>query len=111
MRAMAKSPASADALLAEVDQASGADPRLDAHVARMRKSLASSPETLEIRARQVVEDMALALQASVLVRHGNPAVADAFCASRLGGEHGGAFGTLPATTDFRKIISRSAPVA
>lgn len=109
LRAMVKSPASADAMFAEIDQAAGADPRLDAHVAKVRKSLASSPETLEVRARQVVEGMALALQASILVRHGDPAVADAFCASRLAGEHGGAFGTLSAGTDFKAIIARSAP--
>ena len=46
--------------------------------------------------------MALALQASLLVRHGDPAVADAFCASRLGGDHGMAFGTLPRGTDFER---------
>ncbi|MCO5314935.1 MAG: isovaleryl-CoA dehydrogenase [Solirubrobacterales bacterium] len=111
LRAMVKSPASADALFAEIDQAAGADPRLDTYVIKVRKSLASSPETLEIRARQVVEGMALALQASVLVRHGDPAVADAFCASRLAGEQGGAFGTLSANTDFGSIIARSVPVS
>ncbi len=111
LRAMAKSPASADALFAEIDQAAGSDPRLDAHVSGLRRSLASSPETLETRARRVVEDLALALQASILVRHGDPAVADAFCASRLGGGHGGAFGTLPAATDFGAVIARSSPDA
>jgi putative acyl-CoA dehydrogenase len=53
--------------------------------------------------------MGLAFQASILVRHGDPAVADAYCASRLAGDWGGAFGTLPADTDFRTIIDRSAP--
>jgi len=111
LRAMVKSPASADAFFAEVAAAAGSDPRLDAHVERLRDSIASSPETLEVRARRVVEDMALALQASLLVRHGDPAVADAFCASRLGGPgaYGHAFGTLPAGTDFARIIERSTP--
>jgi putative acyl-CoA dehydrogenase len=71
--------------------------------------MTTSPETLEVRARRVVEGMALALQGSQLVRHGDPAVADAFCASRLAGDWGGAFGTLPAGTDFETIITRSAP--
>ena len=55
--------------------------------------------------------MALALQASLLVRYGDPAVADAFCASRLAGDWGNAFGTLPAGTDFASIIDRHMPVA
>ena len=50
--------------------------------------------------------MALALQGSLLVRYGDEAVADAFCASRLSGDWGQAFGTLPAGTDFTRIIDR-----
>ncbi len=111
MRAMAKSPESCDAFFAEIDKAAGADPRLDHHTEGLRKQLGGDPETLEVRARRVVEGMALAFQASMLVRHGNPAVADAFCASRLAGDWGDAFGTLPASTDFRTIIERSAPPA
>jgi putative acyl-CoA dehydrogenase len=53
--------------------------------------------------------MALALQAALLVRHGDHAVADAFCASRLAGEHGLAFGTLPAGVDCERIIERARP--
>ena len=53
--------------------------------------------------------MALALQGSLLTRHGDPAVAQAFSASRLGADHGGAFGTLATGTDFRAIIERNAP--
>ena len=62
--------------------------------------------TLETRARRVVEDMALCLQGSLLVRHAPPAVADAFCASRLGGDGGLEYGTLPAGSDFEGIIAR-----
>jgi putative acyl-CoA dehydrogenase len=68
-------------------------------------------DTVQTRARGIVERMALALQASLLVRYGDPAVADAFCASRLGGDWGNAFGTLPAGTDFGRIIERHMPVA
>ena len=65
-------------------------------------------ETIESRARRVVERMALVLQASLLIRFGDEAVADAFCASRLAGDSGRAFGTLPAGTAFDRIISRHA---
>ena len=49
----------------------------------------------------------LALQGSLLVRHGHPAVAEAFLASRLGGQWGGAFGTLPTGLDLAPIIERA----
>src|SRR5436309_3903227 len=108
LRAMARNPSSVEAFLAELDEAAGADPRLDSHVADLRTALADVTE-IEARARRVVERMALALQASLLVRFGDPAVADAFCASRLAGESGLAFGTLPSGTDFGRIIERHTP--
>ncbi len=61
-------------------------------------------------ARRLVEDLALSLQASLLVRHAPPAVADAFCAARLGGEAGRVYGTLPAGVDAKAIIERAYPV-
>ena len=64
---------------------------------------------VEVRARRIVERLALALQGSLLVRGAPPAIADAFCASRLSGDWGHAFGTLPAGTDFGAIIERHAP--
>ena len=100
LRAMAKSPASVEAFFAEVEEGAGAEPRLDAYGAALRDELPGDIETIESRARRLVERMALALQASLLVRYGDPAVADAFCASRLAGDWGHAFGTLPAGTDF-----------
>jgi putative acyl-CoA dehydrogenase len=66
-------------------------------------------ETLESRARRVVEAMALALQGSLLVRYGDDAVADAFCATRLSGDWGHAFGTLPAAADCERIVARHTP--
>ena len=59
--------------------------------------------------RRVVEQMALCLQGSLLVRHAPAAVADAFCASRLSGEGGLEYGTLPAGSDFEGIIARGRP--
>jgi putative acyl-CoA dehydrogenase len=57
----------------------------------------------------VVERMALVLQGALLVQHAPPEVADAFCASRLGGDWGSAFGTLPPTLDLASIVERARP--
>ncbi len=111
LRAMIKEPASLEAFFAEVGEGIGSDARLDAYVTALREEIPGDVATLESRARRVVERLALALQGSLLVRFGNPAVADAFCASRLGGDWGQAFGTLPAGVDFERIISRHMPVA
>ena len=61
-------------------------------------------------ARRVVEDLALALEGALLVRHAPPAVADAFCATRLAGEGGRVYGTMPAGVDAGAIIERALPV-
>jgi putative acyl-CoA dehydrogenase len=110
LRALARSPRSLEVFLAEVEQAAGADPRLDAAVGKLKRQLAD-PQTLEQRARRVVEAMALCLEGSLLVRHGPAAVADAFCASRLAGDGGLEYGTLPAGTDFETILARARPPA
>ena len=101
LRAMAKSPDSVEAFFGEVLEGAGAEPRLDAYVAALREEIPGDVETIQERARRVVERMALALQASLLVRFGDEAVADAFCASRLAGDWGHAFGTLPARHRLR----------
>jgi putative acyl-CoA dehydrogenase len=108
LRALSRSPRSLEVFIHELQLAHGADPRLDAGVARLQQQFAE-PATLETRARRVVESMALCLQGSLLVRHAPPAVADAFCASRLGGEAGLEYGTLPAGVDFEGIIARGRP--
>jgi putative acyl-CoA dehydrogenase len=105
LRALQKSPASLDAVLAEIDLARGADRRLDAFAAALREDFGRAGD-VEVQARFLVERLALALQASLLLRHAPAAVADAFCASRLAGEGGRAFGTLPAGTDFAAILER-----
>ncbi|MGK5518120.1 acyl-CoA dehydrogenase family protein [Micromonospora sp. URMC 107] len=108
LRALAREPQVMEAFRAEVDAAAGTDARLDAAVRQVRADL-SDHDDVELRARRVVERLALVLQGSLLVRHGHPAVADAFCASRLGGDHGQAYGTLPRGVDFAAIISRAVP--
>jgi putative acyl-CoA dehydrogenase len=109
LRAMIKSPAALEAFFAEVGEGAAAEPRLDAYAQALRAEIPGEIETIETRARHLVERMALALQGSLLVRYGDEAVADAFCASRLAGDWGQAFGTLPAGTDFQRIITRHRP--
>ena len=111
LRAMIKEPDGLPAFLAECEMAQGADPRLDAHLERTRAQTQEIFETgdPQFGARKVVEDLALALQASLLVRHAPPAVADAFCAGRLDGEGGKVYGTLPSSVDAEAIIDRALP--
>ncbi|GAA3243586.1 hypothetical protein GCM10020256_68560 [Streptomyces thermocoprophilus] len=106
LRALGREPDVADALFGELALAEGADARLDAAVSRLKGALATASQT---GARRLVEQMALTLQASLLVRHAPPAVADAFCATRLGGDWGHAFGTLPDGADLDAILERALP--
>ena len=113
LRAMAKEPESVVVYLDEVEAAAGADARLDAAVAALKDELAAlarAPQDAEPGARRLVERMALALQGALLVRHAPAAVADAFCASRLGGDWGYAYGTLPPGVDTAAIVARATPV-
>ena len=105
LRAIAREPHTLDVFLAELDLAAGADARLDEAVARLKKEFTSFDD-LEERARRIVEQMALVFQGSQLVRHSPAAVADAFCASRLDRDWGGAFGTLPTGLDLEAITAR-----
>jgi putative acyl-CoA dehydrogenase len=108
LRALARQPQVAEAYFAEVSPAAGADPRLDQAVRRLQAELAD-PAQAELRARRVVEQLALVLQGALLVRYGDPAVADAFTASRLAGDGGRAFGTLPPGVDTAAILKRATP--
>ena len=108
LRAAARDPESVVALLAELELAKGADARLDRAVDDLHAEL-SDAEDLELRARRIVERAALALQGSLLVRFAPEAVADAFCATRLAGDRGLAFGTLPPGTDVTAIVERAWP--
>jgi putative acyl-CoA dehydrogenase len=106
LRALTRDPGTAEALFAELALAQGSDARLDAAVSRLKNGLSGATET---GARRLVEQMALTLQASLLVRHAPAAVADAFCATRLGGDWGYAFGTLPDSADLDTILARALP--
>jgi putative acyl-CoA dehydrogenase len=108
LRAVGRQPETLTALFDELDAASGSDVRLDAFVSELKADFADL-ETLEHRARRVVGDLALALQGSLLVRFGHPAVADAFAATRLDRDWGTVFGTLPTGLDLAPIIERATP--
>ena len=112
LRAMVKEPEGLPAFMAECELGAGGDSRLDAHLERVRGAVREVFESDEpqFSARRIVEDLAVALQASLLVRHAPSAVADAFCAARLDGQGGRVYGTLPAGVDARTIIERAFPV-
>jgi putative acyl-CoA dehydrogenase len=106
LRAMATRPECIEVLFGELAKTAGQDHRLDAHVEALRPQLGDL-DTIQYRARTVAEDICLGLQGSLLVRHGHPAVAEAFLATRLGGQWGGAFGTMPTGLDVAPILERA----
>ncbi|MFF0221994.1 acyl-CoA dehydrogenase family protein [Streptomyces sp. NPDC004629] len=108
LRALRREPQALDAFLLEVGLARGADHRLDGAVKALLTELGDL-ESVEGRARRLVERMALVLQGSLLVRYAPPEVADTFCASRLGGDWGSAFGTLPPSLDLASVVDRARP--
>ncbi len=110
LRALQREPAALNAFLTEVGRARGADHRLDGAVKGLLTELGDL-DGIEGRARRLVERMALVLQGSLLVRYAPPEVADAFCAARLGSDHGMAFGTLPGSLDLASVVRRARPVA
>ncbi|ANP50283.1 putative acyl-CoA dehydrogenase [Streptomyces griseochromogenes] len=109
LRALQREPGALDACLTEIGLAHGADHRLDRAVKDLFTELADL-DGIEGRARRLVERLALVLQGSLLVRYAPPEVADAFCASRLGGDHGASFGTLPTGLDLESVVERARPV-
>lgn len=114
LRALAREPGALDALVREIRLGAGADQRtgifseeveasLRKHVRRIAEDGVSESER---EARRLAEKAAIALQASLLLRNGSPAVAEAFCASRIGGDGGHMFGTLPADLALQPILDR-----
>jgi putative acyl-CoA dehydrogenase len=110
LRALVREPECLPAVRAELEGARGGDRRLDAFARALEAELAR-PEDAEARARRSVERLALALQAALLVRFAPAPVADAFCASRLDGQAGQGFGTLPAGLELGAILARGSPGA
>jgi putative acyl-CoA dehydrogenase len=106
LRAMATRPECIEVFFDELSLSAGQDVRLDTHIDSLRTQL-TDLEAIQYRARKIAEDICLALQGSLLVRHGHPAVAEAFLATRLGGQWGGAFGTMPTGLDLAPILERA----
>ncbi|MEP3164718.1 MAG: isovaleryl-CoA dehydrogenase [Marinobacter sp.] len=109
LRALQKEPDTLDAFFSEAAEARGADARFDRFLAQLQNDFADISD-FEYRARNLVDRLALLMQSSLLLRNSDPAVADAFCASRL--EHNGGlnYGNLPSGTDPAAIIKRATPV-
>jgi len=108
LRVLQKSPEATDAYFGELDATRNANAELDRATEALKREL-RDPDGLEYRARSLADRMALALQASLLVRHAPAYVADAFCASRLGGTGHHNFGALARAADCAAIIGRAAP--
>jgi putative acyl-CoA dehydrogenase len=108
LRALAREPEGLPAFLAECELGRGGDARLDAHLDALPAALAElGGEEAQWLARRAVEDLALAFQGSLLVRSAPAAVADAFCAGRLGEARGRVYGTLPRGVDGAAIAARA----
>ncbi|WP_370288419.1 acyl-CoA dehydrogenase family protein [Nocardioides sp.] len=108
LRAIGREPESLDAFFVEAELAAGRDARYDDAVERLKKELTSFDD-IELRARRIVEQIAVVFQAGLLLRYAPAAVAEAFCATRLDRDWGSAFGTLPAGLDLAPILERAAP--
>jgi len=106
LRSMQREPETIDIFLGEIRKARGGDARLDAFTGEVERRLAKAGE-FEPVARRIVEMMAFALQGSLMVRYSTSAMAEAFCATRLDGDWGQAFGTMPRGIDSRAIIDRA----
>ena len=108
LRALSREPEVLNAWIVEVGKARGEDPRLDRAIEGVLEQLADTSD-LELRARRLAGQMAAVLQGALLVQHAPAEVADAFCASRLGGEFAGTFGMLPRGIDLASIVERATP--
>jgi putative acyl-CoA dehydrogenase len=106
LRALGRAPETAEAFLAELELARGGNAYLDEEMTGIREHLVAGNH-LDTQARRGVEIMAVALQASLLVRYAPSAVADAFCETRIGRRGGFAFGTLPLSADVNAILGRA----
>jgi putative acyl-CoA dehydrogenase len=108
LRAISRAPQTLDAYFAEIDSSRGANRALDAHVAALKDDMRDLGD-FEERARDLCDRLALALQASVMVRSAPAASADAFCASRLEGRGARNWGALPKGLDLAAIVTRALP--
>ena len=108
LRAMQREPETVTAYIAEIDLAKGQDPDLDRAIEELTRDL-RRPSSEESHARRLVEHMAVVLQASLLVRHGDATVAELFVRSRVSGSWGHTFGTLDSVPELKSVIERHRP--
>jgi putative acyl-CoA dehydrogenase len=106
LRSFEREPESLEALLGEIGLGGARSRQAAAGIPQLSKGAGR-----EFEARSIVETIAVALQASLMERHAAPEAADAFCASRLEHRGGRAFGTLPRSTQFERILERARLVA
>jgi putative acyl-CoA dehydrogenase len=109
LRALRKAPDVMEAVTAELDAAAGRHRAYDAFCDALKDRLQDASEH-ESSARRLTQDLALALQASLLARHSRGEVFEAFVRARLGADWTGAFGTLPPDLPFDALIERAMPV-
>ena len=109
LRALSKEPGVLEALFVELGDGHG-HKHLARHIEQL-KSAFMDTQDIQYRARQLTEDIAVALQAKLLLEAGNASVSDGFIASRLGGSSGRAYGTLPRGVDVEAIVARSTPLS
>ena len=114
LRALAREPESVEALLQEFQTVSGNDKRLDSYLSsvqaevteKLKQSLNTGAVADQGQARRLAEALALGLQAALVVRYSPVSIAEAFLASRIDGDHGYNFGTLPAEMKLDGILDR-----
>lgn len=104
LRAIKKDPLSLEILIQEISLAS--HPVLNAFVQKVGDDFRKITEQ-ENQARRLIEKMVMALQASLLLRNSPSFISDAFLATRLEGDWGHAFGTLPSQVDFKSVLARA----
>jgi putative acyl-CoA dehydrogenase len=105
LRTLQREPHALRLVLAELARPAAVRPELAEHCKKIEATLGSG--ALEVHARALVQDLAIALQAAMLVEHGDPAIAEAFCRTRLGGEPPAVYGKLPSDVDARSIVRRA----
>ncbi|WP_097459172.1 isovaleryl-CoA dehydrogenase [Mangrovitalea sediminis] len=110
LRAMDKEPGVLDAFFSEVSAAQGENRLFDAFLTQLKTDFAAHPDDIAYRARNLVDRLALAMQASLLIRTGQSQVADAFCAGRLQSSGGLNYGNLPSGVDCKALIQRATPM-
>jgi putative acyl-CoA dehydrogenase len=107
LRALQREPGCREAYFSELARAKGGHSRFDAELVSLERMLDGDPKDLEGQSRVLAERMALTLQAAILNRAGDSAIADSFCQSRLGFQHGFTFGTLPASAPLAHLLERA----